>query len=277
MVLDFLCVGTYRAGTTWMYKMLEQHPDIWLPNEKEIMFFSHHYEKGTDWYLEFFKDHDKNKLTGEICPTYLSEENSAARIAKLAPTAKIILTLREPSAQIHSLYNLALTRGKKKGTLMQTIQAEDFFLNNVLYYKHLMRFLEHFDREKILVLFYEDMKSDHQAYLDSIYEFLDIEKYYPENMTEKVNYARKPKNQLIENIISKFASFLRRGGMIKIKSQLKKIGIVKIVDKIRKINTSDTQQDKMPKEFIEFVQGYVKEDRENLEKFLGRKLDIWDI
>lgn len=257
-----------------MYKMLKQHPDVWLPDEKEIMFFSHHYEKGVDWYAQFFRQHEGNRLVGEVCPTYFSVKDGAARIAKHVPAAKIIVTLREPVAQVYSLYNLTVTRGKKKGTIMQAIKEEDFFLNNVLYYTHLMRFLEYYNRENILVLFYEDMKADHKAYLDSIYEFLDISSYYPDSMTERVNYARKPKSRFLEKIISEFGDFLRKTGLIQIKSMLNRLGIV---ERIRKMNTEVTQQEEMPTEFVECVQNHVREDRRNLEKWLGRRLDIWDL
>jgi Sulfotransferase family len=37
---DFLCIGAHKSGTTWLYRMLRQHPDIWLPPLKEITYFS---------------------------------------------------------------------------------------------------------------------------------------------------------------------------------------------------------------------------------------------
>ena len=37
---DFLCVGTARAGTTWLYSMLARTPGFWMPPHKELQFFS---------------------------------------------------------------------------------------------------------------------------------------------------------------------------------------------------------------------------------------------
>ena len=34
----FLCIGAHKAGTTWLQKVLETHPDVFLPM-KEIHFF----------------------------------------------------------------------------------------------------------------------------------------------------------------------------------------------------------------------------------------------
>lgn len=36
---DFLGIGTPRAGTTWLWENLRQHPQIWLPYRKELHYF----------------------------------------------------------------------------------------------------------------------------------------------------------------------------------------------------------------------------------------------
>jgi hypothetical protein len=36
---DFLVIGAQKAGTTWLYRNLRVHPQIWMPEEKEIHYF----------------------------------------------------------------------------------------------------------------------------------------------------------------------------------------------------------------------------------------------
>ena len=36
---DFLGIGSQRTGSTWLYKHLESHPEIWMPPIKEIHYF----------------------------------------------------------------------------------------------------------------------------------------------------------------------------------------------------------------------------------------------
>lgn len=36
---DFLCIGAQKSATTWLYKMLAQHPDVWMSPVKELHFF----------------------------------------------------------------------------------------------------------------------------------------------------------------------------------------------------------------------------------------------
>ena len=36
---DFLIVGAQRAGTTWLHRVLRQHPALWLAPVKELHYF----------------------------------------------------------------------------------------------------------------------------------------------------------------------------------------------------------------------------------------------
>lgn len=36
---SFLCIGAQKAATSWLYSILRQHPDVWLPPFKEMHFF----------------------------------------------------------------------------------------------------------------------------------------------------------------------------------------------------------------------------------------------
>lgn len=36
---DFMCIGSQKAGTQWLYDQLVLHPDVWLPPVKELHFF----------------------------------------------------------------------------------------------------------------------------------------------------------------------------------------------------------------------------------------------
>lgn len=36
---NFLCIGSQKAGTSWVYEMLKQNSDIWLPDIKEVHYF----------------------------------------------------------------------------------------------------------------------------------------------------------------------------------------------------------------------------------------------
>lgn len=37
---DFIGIGAPKAGTTWLYYQLKDHPDLWLPPVKELHYFN---------------------------------------------------------------------------------------------------------------------------------------------------------------------------------------------------------------------------------------------
>ncbi|MBK7919375.1 MAG: sulfotransferase [Chloroflexi bacterium] len=39
---DFLCIGAQKAGTTWLYQALRQHPQVSMPPIKE----NHYFDRG---------------------------------------------------------------------------------------------------------------------------------------------------------------------------------------------------------------------------------------
>ena len=54
-VPNFLCVGAQKAGTTTLYEILKQHPDIFLPQQvKETKFFVYEekFQKGLAFYSQ---------------------------------------------------------------------------------------------------------------------------------------------------------------------------------------------------------------------------------
>lgn len=43
----FLSIGMMKTGTTWLYSVLDNHPDIYFSYEKEIHYFAHRYTSET--------------------------------------------------------------------------------------------------------------------------------------------------------------------------------------------------------------------------------------
>ncbi len=113
---NFLCVGAQKAGTTTLYEILKQHPDIFLPqNIKETKFFVYDekYEKGVQWYQkEFFSEWNGQKAIGEVDPAMMFEEKSAQRIFDtLGNNVKLIFIFRNPVARAYSHYLMSQRKG----------------------------------------------------------------------------------------------------------------------------------------------------------------------
>ena len=103
---DFLIIGAARSGTTSLFYYLSQHPDLFLPNEKELNYFSYEPAEpinlvgpgtgpgdnySTCWttsqceYLKHFRKRRFGQLCGEASVSYLYSPITAERLAELCP------------------------------------------------------------------------------------------------------------------------------------------------------------------------------------------------
>ena len=53
---DFIGIGSQRCGTSWLYRRLGEHPDLWLPPIKEIHFFDYLDATENTRKRKFYKD-----------------------------------------------------------------------------------------------------------------------------------------------------------------------------------------------------------------------------
>ena len=74
---DFLYIGASKAGSSWIYEILREHPEVFVPLAKDIQFFDWHYDKGIDWYLSFFRPGRGKRAIGEVSHDYFLVEEAA--------------------------------------------------------------------------------------------------------------------------------------------------------------------------------------------------------
>jgi Sulfotransferase family len=123
---DFFIVGHAKSGTTALYEMLKQHPQIFMPDYKggagkEPWFFSndnpHPQTSGErsiaftgrgartmDEYLSLFAGAKPEQRMGEASTSYLWSRTAAGRIADVQPAARIIAIMREPASFLRSVH-----------------------------------------------------------------------------------------------------------------------------------------------------------------------------
>ena len=87
---DFIIIGAAKAGTTSLYAMLDRHPDIFMPRQKEPEFFARDdlYAQGLDSYAENFAGAKPGQVVGEASTLYSLSPlfgQTAARIKEHLP------------------------------------------------------------------------------------------------------------------------------------------------------------------------------------------------
>jgi len=112
-MIHFLGIGAQKAGTTWIYHHLSQHPQICFPAGKEIHFWDIYRKNGIEWWTGLFADDHHKRKQGEITPAYAMLDEAAIReIAILLPDLRVFYSLRNPIARAWSSALMALERAE---------------------------------------------------------------------------------------------------------------------------------------------------------------------
>ena len=159
----FLGIGVPRAGTTWLHQLLSAHPDVFLPSRrKEVRFFDRHHEEGQGWYEGFFcppDEADRYSAIGEISPQYLYCDACPERISALLPQAKLLVMLRHPVDRAYSQFGFVIQRRDFRGSFEEFVATRPRALEMGFYSRYLERYLDHFDRQRILPILFEEAVS----------------------------------------------------------------------------------------------------------------------
>jgi hypothetical protein len=204
-VPDFFIVGHAKSGTTALYEMLRRHPQIFMPAGKEPWFFASELHERTPprpegtartlaEYMALFDAATPEQRVGEASPLYLWSHTAASAIAAVQPAARIIAILREPASFLYSLHlqfvksyieteadfgkAIGLERERSHG---KHIPRYTYWPQTLLYSEHvryvaqLQRYLAVFAKDQLLVLIYDDFRSDNEATVRTVERFLEVD------------------------------------------------------------------------------------------------------
>ena len=195
---EFLGIGVQKGGTTTLQRLLERHPQVWLPPEKEVHFFSRHYARGCQWYADRFAAARPDQHCGEITPYYVFHPQAARRIAALLPQVRLIVLLRDPVERCLSQYFHACRHGFEMLPLEAALAAEqerlagadavlsdpagahrrhqeNSYFARSCYGEQLDRYEQIFAREQLLVLRSEDLFDDGANVWQRVQQFLELD------------------------------------------------------------------------------------------------------
>ncbi len=188
MLPTFLGIGTQRAATTWLFNCLKEHPDVYIPEIKEVSFFSSHYSKGIEHYASFFRYVENEKAVGEISPEYIYTEGCHQLIYKHLPNIKMILILRNPIDRAYSVFEFFSKKNGSKITFEAFIESNPEVIEAGLYSQQLKKYFSLFDRNQFLILLFDELSNDNLNAIKNVYEFLEIDtEFCPSWINQYVN------------------------------------------------------------------------------------------
>jgi Sulfotransferase domain len=224
-IANFLGIGAQKCATTWVYRVLQDHPQVAVSEPKELDFFSAAYDRGRQWYEGHFA-RGPAKAAGEISPSYFHDPLAPARAQAYNPDFRIVLMVRDPIARAYSNHLHEVRIGQYRGP---DLSFEAGLANNPMYVeqsrygRHFRNWLAHFPQEHILVLIQEEIESDPVTQARRLYEFLGLD------VAHQSAFLFRRANPSSEEKLKGLNAALRRlGGLAR------RIGAHRIVNLIRR-------------------------------------------
>lgn len=179
MLPNFLGIGVPKAGTTWLYDLLESHPQVFVTQKiKEVRYFNAYYQKGINWYQDFFPADTRDvrySALGEITPHYLYCQSCPERIIEQLGSPKLILILRNPINRAWSDYVFKVRIDNYRDSFENFLLDYPTALNEGYYFRPTANYLHHFSRDQMLVLIFEKVFADVIKARERLAHFLEID------------------------------------------------------------------------------------------------------
>lgn len=222
---QFFVVGAQRSGTTYLYDILEQHPQICMakPVKPEPKYFLNKRIEDIsldEYYKAYYNSCRETQVFGEKSTSYYEKEEVAKLISSCCPHAKIVFCLRNPIKRALSNYQFSVDHG------LETRVLEEVFIENKPapnhsfntsvnpfnylgrgeYAKYIKMYQKYFPKNQIKILIFEEF-ANNQNEIKKLYSFLGVDfTFQPLNTDSIVNASSKKKN-INKNVIIKLKEY----------------------------------------------------------------------
>jgi hypothetical protein len=269
---DFLIIGAMRSGTTTLARLLQTHPQVFVPPAKEIHYFDQNFDKPLEWYREWFRDADGAAAAGEASATYMAEPAAPARMAGVVPEARLMAILRHPVDRAYSHYWHERKLGREHLGFREALAAERertateevrprlrfAYLERSRYLPQLRRVCEHYPREAIHLLILEEFERDPEVHFRSVCRFLGVDdSFVPPETGRAFNRYAEPRSPTVMRAARRIPwRPLRRA--------------------VDRLNVRRFGYPPMEPALRRELAGRFEEDNRALAEWLGRDLSVWD-
>jgi len=288
--------GSTKCGTTSVFKYFEYHPQVCPCIMKESRYFwnnTYHLDAASrksekiNNFSSLFKNCRNDQVRIEATPDYLYSLESATKIHHDLQNCKMVFLLRNPVTRLISWYNFA----KVNGLIPTETSFEDYLqlqqdtsgennpqhlraLEQGKYSSYLEKYIEIFGKEKILVVFYEDLVSNPDMLCAEIAMFGGIDAHYFKNFDFKIfNKTVSAKSVGAHRLFRKFKRSVRPVTKLFHPSIRKKLKLAghKLETTYQSANkNTDSTQVVLSEKLQQFLENYYSADRHRLQTLTGK-------
>ncbi len=200
--VNLFIIGVNKSGTSWLYYLLAQHPDVFLSDVKELYFFGNDQSGPStlDAYHEHFPFDESYQYFGEATPMYYREATVADEIYQYNPDARILAIVRDPIERLLSQYRYHKQLGilEEDTTIEEALDGRDPMLVRDSHYERtLPAFADRFGPEQFMLVSLEAGKNTPEKMWEQLLSYLYLPtidcpdpETEPENPTGSASFRR---------------------------------------------------------------------------------------
>jgi len=289
---NFMCLGAAKSGTTTLYDILRQHPDIYIPAFKEPHFFDipENYKNGIEWYKRNYFRNANKKIIADFTPSYFFEKEAPKRIFKnLGRDMKFLVVFRNPVDRAYSHYLHSKRDDHESENFEKSLELEvsrlnkhenqsDYlsylrhsYVHQGLYAQMINRYLQYFSLDNFLFIHFEnELLQERELTIKRILEFLEIDSSVLLRTNIRSNPSSKEKSKSLKKLMNK-----RGWWRDVIKFMIPSVQLRQIIrNRIQRINITEFKAQQLSQEVkSNLLEKYFRKDISDLEKTLNKKMN----
>jgi hypothetical protein len=175
-----LIVGAMKSGTSSLFRVLSQHPEVAVSRQKEPEFFSDEtiYKKGFQWYQDLWDwDPARHTIALEASTSYTKAPQRTGvpqRIADVSGSQfRFIYIMRHPFERIESHVRHGMYAGWTR-SLDEGLRSQDELIDITRYASQIEEYLQFFPRESLLLLTLDEFKQDPEDVMKRVCRHIGI-------------------------------------------------------------------------------------------------------
>lgn len=271
----FILIGAMKCGTTSLHQYLGAHPQIVVSDPKEPNFFLRRNEKDLTWYKQCFRG--AAQAYGEASTNYTKYptfRGVPGRMHALLPDLKLLYLVRDPIERAVSHFAHNRVDGRESQSVDEAFRPveDSHYLQTSRYHFQLSQYLEHYPKERVLVIESERLRADRVSVLRKIFAFLGVDQNVEASAFEEEYHTTSGK---LKPGVSAFLQetrvgrFLTSAGKALLPTALREQGLAMF--------RSDVERPTLSEATRERVRGYLQKDADRLRALTEKDFDAWSI
>jgi hypothetical protein len=291
---NFVVIGAPKCGTTSLYYYLRQHPDVYLPERKELHYFSYEHMRQLvggpgdahivsmicqtlDDYKSFYSDVHGEHAIGDISPSYFYFSDVSERIKDELDSPKIVILVRDPIHKAFSQYMHLIRDNRETLEFFDALNAEGRriaegwaalwrYAESSVYTTRIQKYLDVFGSDRVRIIRFEDLTTSCYTTLEDLFRFIGVDPTFRPDVSQTYNRSGKPRLRFVADLIAKPNAVTSAARKL-----LPETVTTSVKNVLRQLNTG--RKAEIDERSRTYLRDYFKDDVAKLEGLIQTRLD----